>query len=272
MRDYVKFNQIYGHGVMRYVKESLIPILAGGLLAGCATTMTDTASTQPHTPPSRAVSLQIQLGIAYMQEGNFELAMKRLKRALELDPDSADVHNAIALLYQRLNQNEDAERHFREAIRFEPAFSSAHTNYGSFLCSTDRPAEGENEFLEAVQNPLYKRKDLAYLNAGLCMQRYGEIDKADTYLRRSLEEDPGHPVALLRMCKLSFDKGRFLPARAYLQRYEEVGRNTPGSLWLGYQIENKLGDKNAASSYAVLLRGSFPDSNETRLLEESGYE
>ena len=35
------------------------------------------------------------------------------------------------------------------------------------------------------------------------------------------------------------------------------------------QIEHELGDKNAASSYAMLLRANYPDAPETKLLLES---
>ncbi|MCP4042353.1 MAG: type IV pilus biogenesis/stability protein PilW [Gammaproteobacteria bacterium] len=255
---------------MRHITLISALVLVVGLLSAC--TPVNTREQPEDRKARRLVELQIQLGVGYMQEGNYEVAMKRMKRALELSPDSADAHNAIALLYQRTNQNDKAEQHFQDAIRLDPDFSSAHTNYGSFLCSTDRPAEGEKEFLAAVKNPMYRKKALAYMNAGTCMMRYSEMDKAEEYFRYVIREEPRNSIALVRMCRLSFERGRYLPARGYLQRYQEVGKRTPESLWLGYRIETELGDKNAASSYALSLRGSFPDADETRQLDESEKE
>ncbi|NNG13883.1 MAG: type IV pilus biogenesis/stability protein PilW, partial [Gammaproteobacteria bacterium] len=40
-------------------------------------------------------------------------------------------------------------------------------------------------------------------------------------------------------------------------------------LWLGIQIERKMGDKDAVASYALSLRKQFPDSEEAHLLRES---
>ena len=72
------------------------------------------------------------------------------------------------------------------------------------------------------------------------------------------------------MAKLSYANGNYLSARAFLQRYLEIANQTPASLWLGIQIEQKLGDKNTLSSYALLLKNNFPDSREAGLLKESG--
>mgnify|MGYP006175898873 CR=1 FL=1 len=43
---------------------------------------------------------------------------------------------------------------------------------------------------------------------------------------------------------------------------------TPDGLLLGIKIERQLGDKNAVSSYEMLLRNSFPDSVEVQELRE----
>jgi type IV pilus assembly protein PilF len=68
------------------------------------------------------------------------------------------------------------------------------------------------------------------------------------------------------MSVISYDVARYLPARAYLQRYLEIGRHTPQSLWLGIRIERELGDKDALASYTLQLENGFPDSTEAGLL------
>lgn len=234
--------------------------------AGCNTT---TGGTRPDPAGARLVALQIQLGVGYMKDGQNQLAMKRLKHALRLDPASPEAHNAIALLYQRLGENDQASEHFLEALRLNPDFSTAHTNYGSFLCLNGDSEGGEAQFQEAAKNPLYKRRDLALVNAGLCMLRAGDAGKGEDYLRRALDVNPRSGVALLKMAELSLGQKRYLPARAYLERYLAVAPSTAQSLWLGYQIELALGDADTASSYALRLANKFPDSGQARLLEES---
>lgn len=235
------------------------------LLAGC--------STSPVRDSDRAtanvVGNYVELGIEYMKQGQYDVALNRLQRALDIDGTSPDAHNAMALLRQQLEQPALAEEHFRKAIGYAPDFAAAHNNYGQFLCRRGRFEEAEREFILAAENPLNKNRDTAYTNAGLCMGLKQDSAAAEGYFRQALRLNPQQPVALLAMARLSFEDGRYLPARAYLQRYAEVGAPTPESLWLGYRVETALGARDAASSYALALRGRFPDAEETRLLNET---
>lgn len=239
--------------------------LAAVLVTACSTTETK----PPDVPKNELADIYVKLGIGYMQEGEYEQALRRLERALQHDPRSAEAHDMLGLLYQRLDESAKAEQHFRRAVELAPKDSRARTNFGTFLCRQNRPEEAEEQFLAAVKNPLYDNPEIAYTNAGLCMTVAGDRDKAEEYLRRALQINPRVPMALLRMAILSYQTSRYLPARAYLERYREVGPQTAESLWLGYRVEDQLGDKNAAASYAMLLKAKFPDSQEVRQLQES---
>lgn len=235
------------------------------LVAGCTTAPVR----QNDRATAAVVGNYVELGIEYMKQGQYDVALNRLQRALDIDGTSPDAHNAMALLRQQLEQPVLAEEHFRKAIGHDPDFAAAHNNYGQFLCRRGRFEEAEREFILAAENPLNKSRDTAYTNAGLCMGLQNDPAAAEGYFRQALRLNPKQPLALLAMARLSFDDGRYLPARAYLQRYAEVSSPTPESLWLGYRVETRLGAEDAASSYALALRGRFPDAQETRLLNEA---
>ncbi len=241
------------------------------LLMGCAgqpATDSVTAAPQPKSVDKLA-EVQTRLGIGYMSTGQLELAHNRLSRALELDPNYSTAHNAMGALQERLGNNEQAEVHYKRAVGLNRNDSAAQTNYGSFLCRTGRVAEGEQRFLQALKNSLYDRPEVAYSNAGQCVKGAGEFDKAETYFRAALERNPRIPSVLLGMSEVSYAKQRFLPARAYLQRYSDVGEHTAKTLWLGVRIERELGDRRTEREYAARLKTQFPDSDETQLLLES---
>lgn len=247
----------------------LAAVLFLGLLSACQSTPVQHTGGTPQAA-NRLAELHTQLGIDYLRQGELDQAYNRLQRALAADPNFSTAHNAMGLLQERLNNPEKAEEHYRRAVYLNPGDSAAQNNYGSFLCRQERYEEGEARFIKVTQNRLYDQPEIAYTNAGVCMKRAGDIDKAEHYLRTALQINPIVPQALVAMCELSYDKGRHLIARAYLQRYLEVARHTPQSLWLGVRIERELGDRNAASSYALLLKSNYPDSRETQLLLESG--
>lgn len=246
-------------------------ISATALLAACQTAPIDDGPIAPSAAQttSKIADLQTQLGIGYLRQGKLELAWKRLHKALEHDPNYSTANNAMGLIHERLGQPEKAEGFYIQAVTDNPADSAAQNNFGRFLCAQGRYEEGEQRLLRALKNTLYESPHVAYANAGICSKSAGQPERAEAYFRRALEAQPRLAVALVNMSELSFEKQKHLSARAYLQRYLEVGKHTPQSLWLGIRIERELGDRNAVSSYGTLLRAQFPDARETELYLDS---
>lgn len=236
------------------------------LLGGCQSTPVEDKG---KADAGQVAEINTKLGFQYIQQGEYETALKKLEKALEADPRYVDAHNAMGLLRGTLGQNDDAERSFRRALSLDPENSSALNNYGQFLCRQGDYATGQAQFLKAIENPLYRRPAVAYSNAGSCAVDAGDLDTAETHFRAALELEPRLTPALIQMADISLRKERHLPARAYLQRYLEGARHTARSLWLGIQVERELGDKDALASYELQLEKGFPDAAETRLLLES---
>ena len=195
--------------------------------------------------------------------------MEKLNKALKLDPNLASAHHAIALAYQQSGQMELAEKHFLRALQLDPKDGALHNNYGGFLCGEMRLDEAEAQFKQALNDPAYDTPARALENAGLCMLRKPNPEKAAQYFRKALEINPKLPSSLFELAKISLEKKNYLPARAYLQRLQEVSSATPQSLWIGIQIERELGNTQAVTTYAAELKSKFPNSNEIRMLRES---
>jgi DNA-binding winged helix-turn-helix (wHTH) protein/tetratricopeptide (TPR) repeat protein len=64
------------------------------------------------------------------------------RRALALDPDSAEAHTSMAYIFHRFEWNwAEAERNFRQAIALDPAYALAHHWYAAFLDARGRKDE-----------------------------------------------------------------------------------------------------------------------------------
>jgi type IV pilus assembly protein PilF len=223
----------------------------------------------PKVDRARLAEINTELGVQYMQKRDYEVALEKLNKAIQLDPSYVDAHNTLGLLRSTLGQHDLAEAAFQQALRLDPLDSSALNNYGQFLCQRERYAEGEKLFLKAVENPLYRNPEVAYSNAGTCVASAGDLDKAETYFRKALEINSELAPALFQMADLSFRLERHLPARAYLQRYVQAAGHSARSLWLGVQIERALGNRDEAASYALMLEKNYPDSLQTKQLLDS---
>lgn len=247
----------------------VLALLASLALGACAGNPSRDR-TDPDSPePDRLAQIKTDLAIEYMRDGRNEIALRRLREAIDLEPNFAPAHTALGLLYARLRQDDDAERHFRRALRSAPNDAGALNNYGLFLCQRGRTDDAIGMFEQAAANPLYETPEIALSNAGTCLLDTGRAADAEGYLRRALQADARLAPALLQLAQISYDRQDFLPARAFLQRYLEVARHTPRSLWLGIRIERELGDRDALGSYELQLNRNFPDSDEARLLRES---
>lgn len=253
---------------MNYRVIVLILSLFG--MAACAPVSGRGGELQTDYDANEIAQANMRLGVAYMEDGNYEKALEKLERARRADPSYPMAHNMLGVLYQRLGENDKAEESFKRGLDLAPSNPNLLNNYGQFLCSGDRPEEAEQAFLKARDNPLNDNPARALTNAGTCAMMNNNIDKAETYYRDALQQNPRQSLALVQMAEIQYDKGEYLSARGYLQRYLEVARHTPRSLWLGIRIERELGDSDTLSSYALLLKSNFPDSEEARLLRESG--
>jgi type IV pilus assembly protein PilF len=208
----------------------------------------------------KAAETNTALGINYMERGQYEIALEKFKRAVAHDKTYAPAHTMLGTLYETIGELEKAGEEYKLAVHYAPENGDANNNYGAFLCSTGKSREAERYFLAAVDDPFYRTPGLAYSNAGSCALSGGDLDKAEAFLRQSLEYDDKLGSALLPMSVVSYRQGAYLRARAFLQRYEAVAETNEESLFLGYEIESKLGDRKSAEQYRIELLERYPGS------------
>lgn len=232
-------------------------------VAGCASTAEREAEEAKRV---RVVENYLQLASGYIQRGQLEFAKENIEKALRVDADHTQANNMMAILQWRLKNYNEAEEYFRRAVS-DRDNAEAHNNYGVFQCERGRTDEAEASFKRAIANPLYRTPAHANENAGLCLYRARRPARAETYFREALKIEPRLPNSLLHMARLTFDSGRALAARGFMQRYFQATQDTPEALLLAVQIERALKNKDEEASYAVRLRGKFPTSPEAQQLQ-----
>jgi len=230
------------------------------LLGGCAS---GGHKKQPKGDPAEA---NTRLAIEYMREGMYEAAMEKFKKALKQNPRLQMAHSSVAILYERLGETDLADKHYRRAYNLDRDDALTLNNYGRFLCREGRLKEADKMFMSAISNPLYKHPEMVYTNAGICANKKPDLELADKYFRKALQLNPKYAPALRAMVKSSFARKEYLATRAYLQRLQDVAALTPEFLWIGVRAETELGDRDAVSSYALLLKNKYPEADETRAL------
>ena len=240
-------------------------------LAGCASQPSidsGNSGSQPQTRAQAIAKAHTDLAAAYFQRSQYAVSLEEVATALKYDSDYAPAYNVRGLVHMQLMEDKDAERDFRHSLRLDPNSSDTQNNYGWFLCQRGREKEAVKYFMKAVKNPLYSTPERAYVNAGVCSEKAGDLNKAEHYLKKALILMPNMPDALRNLASVHYAQGDYAAAKSNFMRFEQWN-HTPLSaadLWLAVRIERKLGDANAEASYAFRLRKKYPDSRETQLM------
>ena len=99
-------------------------------------------------------------GAALNEFKEYDEAIKRLNKAIEFKSDFAEAHNNLGNALRELNQIEKARESYEKAIQFKPDFAEAHNNLGNTLIDLGKLEEAaqflidEASKIESVANTL----------------------------------------------------------------------------------------------------------------------
>jgi type IV pilus assembly protein PilF len=237
----------------------LLPVFI--IISGCASSQSYDSNGESMS--RKAAESNTSLGLKYMERGQHEVALGKLKKAINEDPGYAPAHTVMAILYERIGEVELAGEHYLTAYKADPEDGDVNNNYGVYLCQRGEESKAIGHFEIALDDPFYRSPPVALTNAGSCALSQGQMATANEYLRRALKIAPNFPDALMTMARMSYRQQNFLSARAFLQRYEAVASHRPDSLLIAYKIETASNNSEAATKYLLTLETNFPDSNQT---------
>lgn len=163
-------------------------------VSGCAS--------MPSHSDQVAARCNVQLGLAYLEEGANQRAHDKLLLALQQNPDSVDVQMAMGYFLSKIGEKKAAIPYYQRAIQLAPKSPRVQNNYGVFLCSTGRANASIGYFLAAAHNPQYASADKAYENAGLCALKVGDKRQAFRYFKQALKYNPARKKSLLEIHRL----------------------------------------------------------------------
>lgn len=247
----------------------LAPLLLALLVQGCVTTTNSTFKADKQAE----VASRVKAATDYLNQGNTEKAIVHLKRALELDPNSAPVHDTLAQVFWKTGEYELAQEHFRKAIASDPKFSRARNNYAAFLYERGDTRGAIRELEHVVADTLYESRGAAFANLGRAYQKVGETAKAEEALARAVKMDRRQWPAMLELAAINYDRGDHEPAARYYEQFRRLApRQTPRSLLLGIRLARLAGDRDAEASYSLQLKSMYPDSAEYREFSSTSSE
>jgi type IV pilus assembly protein PilF len=218
-------------------------------------------------PLLEAGRINARLAMEYLKREQLQVAQQKIEKALLQNPKDVNVQLSAGLVYERLNDKKRAEKHFRQALKADANSPEAQNALGAFLCRNGQHEKGEAMFMAAARNQVYRTPVVAYTNAGVCARSDGDLDRAEQYLRQALNMHMEYPETYAQLAGVMYDRGNYLQARAFVERFLAIAPVTADVLLLGHKIELALKDTAAAAAFSDRLRKEYPDSEQVRTLD-----
>ena len=247
---------------MKSVTTFLVPVSLL-FIAGC---VTEGVPVSEPASDEVAAEANTDLGIRYIEQGNPELAIPSLERALELEPRSVAAHSTIAVAYDMTGDVELAEEHHQRATELAASDANTLNGYAVFLCRQNRWQDAAPYFRRAVANSGRASPASILNNAGTCALAAGDLAAAEAQFRATLDLEAANVDALRGMVDVSIRGEDYLPGRGFWQRLERSATLQAPDLLSCYVIETRLGDATAAGDCASRLQREFPGSPALRQL------
>jgi Tfp pilus assembly protein PilF len=123
----------------------------------------------------------VGLGLAKLAQDETDAAATYLEQAIALSPDSANAHDAYAVVLESLQLYGDAQDHARQASELAPQNSAIANNYGIASLLAGDLKTAEKAFRGAIS---FESRDPAYHNnLGIALGRQGRYADAMTAFR-----------------------------------------------------------------------------------------
>ncbi len=170
------------------------------LLTGCAS---------GRMQEQKEADLSFQLGISYLNEGNYQQAYLHFQKSHSINPKNKETLNSLGLIHMHFEDLQKARGFFLDAINLDSNFSKAYNNLGIVYIKMSMWNEAIEQFKKALSNPMYQNPETAYFNLGNVYYKLGKYELAITAYKDSIKRAPSfaHPYYGLA---LSYNKiGRY---------------------------------------------------------------
>jgi tetratricopeptide (TPR) repeat protein/tRNA A-37 threonylcarbamoyl transferase component Bud32/TolB-like protein len=196
--------------------------------------------------PKSAVALA-SLSLAYANRAGFssdqrflEKAITSARQALELDPENAEAHRALAGAFYQNRQYHDALEHAFLALEFAGFDPRPVGLIGTILQAIGEPNRALAWYELQKHGQIRPADGEALL--GDCWTTLGEYDNAETAYRRAWELHPERPQGWIGICRLRLLQRDFAAARKLYQ--ENLRQYTDSTLALQMAAEVEFFARN----------------------------
>ncbi|MDX9813999.1 MAG: tetratricopeptide repeat protein [Sulfurimonadaceae bacterium] len=95
--------------------------------------------------------LLFKLGFISAQLDQDDMALRYYKDSIEIDDRDEFVHNAIASLYRKIGELDEAREHLEESLKLDSTNAKTYYNYGNLLVEMGELDEAKDMYTKALE-------------------------------------------------------------------------------------------------------------------------
>ena len=157
----------------------------------------------------------LRAGLANQNTGDHKGAERAFRRGLELEPENAELRNALGWSLFQDGRPAEAIVEYRRALAANPRSVKTHNNLALALVELGRLAEAADHFRKSLE---LEPKAEIFSDLGFVMARLGESAQATALYRKALELDPSCASAHLNLAVVAVQAGDFAAAEAHYRQ------------------------------------------------------
>jgi Tfp pilus assembly protein PilF len=162
----------------------------------------------------RFVEAWVNLGYVELARGNFEQARRDFLRARDLNQDIAAPHHALGLLEDEQGRGEEAERHYRAALKVDPGFAPSRANLARRLFDRGQYENAREQFERLIG--VAPDSIEGWVGEAETLRQLGRVSQAESVVGRARERFGDIPALRLLRARERMDRGDWLEAEALL--------------------------------------------------------
>ena len=160
---------------------------------------------------------QFLLGFALLDQGEYAAAAEALEKSVALGGDVPERLNALAQAREAAGAPpEQIAALYRRALDAQPDAANVRVNYGRFLEATGRVEEAARAYATAAREE--PALVAAHYNLGTVRLRLGQLADGEEELQEAVRLDPDHADALTNLGVLAAQRGERTDAARLFQR------------------------------------------------------
>lgn len=192
------------------------------------------------------------LGAVNAGLGRMEQAVASYTKALQIKPDSAEVHHNLGIALTSLGKPEEAAASYNKALQTKPDFANAHHNLGFVLYNLGKPEDAVASYNKALQiKPDYAD---AHNNLGNALNDLGKPEEAVASYEKALQIKPDYAEAHRNLSIAKEYQDGDPQTQQMLQLVERHNLSDEDRMYLNFALgkaHGDIGDHDKAFSYLL---------------------